>query len=502
MVRTFTRLGAVAIALGVVSAGASAAPTRSDRLRPYSAGARLGTSRVMVVTPTEGFAAPAGAVSGVIYLNRCSGGCMVTQSDHNDARNHLSTMIQPGTSVLTEFSNSAGQIGAAADAEWGQVVQCLKEVYSPFNVAMTDQQPPPTQTYTELMIAGRPTDLGFSNEILGIAPVHLDCNAYDNAIAFAFANHQAINNRVFGICWTAAQEAAHNFGLDHEFQFVDGQSACNDPMTYRTDCGGQKFFRNKAALCGENAARPCLCPGNQNSHQKLLSLFGEGTPLTAPPSVSVVFPGQGAMLSPGQVVQIKAKSQRGIARVELWLNGRKWAQVAGAPFGPSGQGEATYTIPIPQRVPDSVLDIVAKAFDDLGGQTESATVTAIKGSPCATADTCLMGQNCDAGKCYWDAPAGELGATCSYNEFCVTGLCAGDGSGDVCTQTCILGSGDACPGGFDCVPTDDVNGICLRPEGGGCCQVDRSSGAALWFHGSIAAMVVVRLLRRRRREGL
>lgn len=495
MVRSFTRLAALGVALALGTTAASAA-----RPRPYPAGTTLGQSHVLVVTPSEGFSTQAATVSKIIYLNRCSSGCTVTQSDHNDARNHLSTMVKAGTSTLTEFANTNGEVGGAADGEWAQVVQCLKEVYSPFNVVVTDQKPAADQTYTELMIAGQPTDLGFSPQVLGIAPVHIDCNAYDNAIAFAFANHQPPSNRVTGICWTAAQEAAHNFGLDHEFQFSDGQSACSDPMTYRTDCGGQKFFRNKAALCGENAVRPCLCPGNQNSHQKLLALFGAGTPLTGSPTLSILFPAAGAALGAGQVVQVKAKSQRGVARVELWLNNYKWNEVGGGPFGPNGQEETTYTIAIPARVPDGAIDIVAKAFDDLGIGAESAVVSTTKGAPCTTADACLEGQKCEAGKCFWDPPTGELGATCSYNEYCATGWCLKTDANEVCTQKCIVSSTDACPSGFDCVPTDDVNGVCLRPDGGGCCSVDRSRSSGLWIHGGLGALVLATLLRRRRRD--
>lgn len=495
MVRSFTRLAALGVALALGTTVALAAGPR-----PYPAGTTLGQSHVLVVTPSEGFSTQAATVSKIIYLNRCSGGCMVTQSDHNDARNHLSTMVKAGTSILTEFANTTGEVGSAADGEWAQVVQCLKEVYSPFNVTVTDQKPAADQTYTELMIAGQPTDLGFSPQVLGIAPVHIDCNAYDNAIAFAFANHQPPTNRVLGVCWTAAQEAAHNYGLDHQFQFVDGQSACNDPTTYRTDCGGQKFFRNKGALCGENAVRPCMCPGNQNSHQKLVSLLGAGTPLTGPPTVSILFPAAGATLSTGQVVQVKAKSQRGVARVELWLNNYKWTEVAGGVFGPNGQEETTYTIAIPARVPDGAIDIVAKAFDDLNIGAESAVVSTMKGAPCATADTCLEGQKCEAGKCFWDPPTGELGATCSYNEFCATGWCLQTDANEVCTQKCIVSSADACPSGFDCVPTDDVNGVCLRPDSGGCCSVDRGHSSGLWIHGGLGALVLAATLRRRRRD--
>lgn len=493
MVLRLTRL--VAVALGVATSAAGAGP------RPFSAGTRLGGSHVLVVTPSEGFSAQATSVSKLIYLNRCAGGCMVTQSNRNDARNHLSTMIKPGTSILTEFASSAGEVGSAADAEWAQVVQCLREVYSPFDVAITDQHPSPDQTYTELMIAGLPTELGFAPNVLGVAPVHIDCNAYDNAIAFAFANQPTQTNRVLGICWTAAQEAAHNFGLDHQFQFVDGESACSDPTTYRTDCGGQKFFRDKAALCGETAIRQCLCSGNQNSHHKLLGLLGAGTPITGAPTVSVLFPAEGVALAAGQVAQVKAKSQRGVARVELWLNDHKWTEVAGAPFGPSGQEETIYTLAIPARVPDGVIDIVAKAFDDLGTEAESAVVMATKGAPCATSESCLTGQKCQAGKCFWEPAAGALGATCSYNEYCVSGLCVIADASEVCTQKCIVSSIDACPIGFDCVPTDDVNGVCLRPDSGGCCRVGRGANSALAIHGGLGALVLATVVRRRRRRG-
>ena len=48
-------------------------------------------------------------------------------------------------------------------------------------------------------------------------------------------------------------------------------------MTYRVDCGGEKFFRDRDAQCGEDAVRDCTCKGTQNSHAKLLTKFGPGT---------------------------------------------------------------------------------------------------------------------------------------------------------------------------------------------------------------------------------
>jgi hypothetical protein len=489
------------VALVALAPALAYADSKPGPVHPYPAGTRLGSSHVMVVEPTEAFTGNSGAaVSPIIYANRCTGGCMVTLSDHNDAKNHLSTMVKPGTSTLGEFANDMGQTGSAADAEWAQVMQCLKEVYSPFNIMVTDVLPPSNVNWTELMIGGQPTDLGFPVDVLGIAPAHIDCNAYDNAIAFSFANHEPLTDRVYNICWTAAQESAHNFGLDHEYQFSDGTSACNDPMTYRVDCGGEKFFRNKGALCGENQVRACLCPGNQNSHQKILSVFGAGTPITPPPTTSVVLPAQGATIANGAIVDAKAYSQRGIDHVDLYLNGHQWGTAKGAAFGSEGQPETTYPITIPNTVPNSVIDIQIKAYDDLLLETDSAIVTVTKGAPCTDATTCLKGQKCDAGKCFWDPPTGELGVDCTYNEFCVSGLCAGTDTKTICTQTCIVGSTDACPTGYDCVATSASMGICFPPDSGGCCSVDHDTGHAVWVHIGLGGLVIGLVLRRRRRR--
>lgn len=54
------------------------------------------------------------------------------------------------------------------------------------------------------MIAGRPTDIGVSNGVGGIAP--FDCGYIENSLCFAFSNVYAGN--VNEICATAAQEVA------------------------------------------------------------------------------------------------------------------------------------------------------------------------------------------------------------------------------------------------------------------------------------------------------
>ena len=109
MLRTFS------LSLGVVAAFALAAhaePKLPTKLSDLPAGTFIGERRVMVVTPPEQFnSSPPFEVSNVLYVNRCVGGCMVTGGDINDARQHISTYIQPGPHVVTEYKDLNGMIG-------------------------------------------------------------------------------------------------------------------------------------------------------------------------------------------------------------------------------------------------------------------------------------------------------------------------------------------------------------------------------------------------------
>jgi hypothetical protein len=450
---------------------------------------------VVVVVPPAPRAAPSAAVSRVIYLERCTGGCAI-RVGASDARTSTSMIPMKPAPVIGEFANTQGLVGAAADGEWAQIVRCMTEVYSPYGVVVTDVKPGPGQAYHEAIIAGRPDDIGFASDILGVAPLASDCRAIDNVISFSFANQHPPGQRVVNICWTAAQESAHAYGLDHEFAFSSNRSACSDPMTYRNDCGGEKFFRDQDASCGETQKRSCQCGASQNSHRKLLSVFGAGTPATASPTVSLTTPAAADRVL-GSVVVADAGAQRGVARVEARFNGFAWAHVPGVAFLRSGQPDpATYSIPIPAALPDGIIDVAAVAYDDLGAVAESAAVTVTKGAPCSTAATCAMGQRCEAGKCFWDPPSGELGEACAYSPFCKSLLCHGDGGAPVCSQPCNPDAAESCDTGSECARLGSDGGVCALASGAGCCAVDRS-GRGGWLHAGIAA-VLLGLLRRRR----
>lgn len=491
MIRTSVRGWLVLGALALAAAPASAEPA---------------TRRVSVMQPDSAFATvPHASISNVLYLERCVGGCTIHRGGVNDARTNTSTIPQGSGSTFTvdEFKNAARQAGGAADADWNALKQCVTEVYSPFNVVVTDVKPSSGLSFHEEVVAGLPTNIGLSNAILGIAPA--SCTPQDNAISFSFANAHPSANYVDELCATVAQESAHSFGLpNHEWAFPDGTSACRDPMSYRVDCGGEKFFRNEPATCGDNSenAPACQCGTTQNSHERLLGVFGPGTPITGKPTSTITLPLP--MTKLGAVVAAQAGSQRGVGKVELYINGFKWAEQGGAAWGNKGQpNPSQYVITIPNGVPDSIVDLVVRAYDDLGASTDSATVTVFKGTNpagCATADTCATGQKCEQGRCFWEPPTGELGDACTYGQFCKSGVCNGPSGDLICTQSCVPGADESCPAdsGLSCQETSPHHGVCVIDSGGGGCCSAGDDGRAAWAPGALGALLSGLVILRRR----
>src|SRR5256885_1349531 len=80
----------------------------------------------------------------------------------------------------------------------------------------------------------------------GVAPF-IPCagEVQDNVISFVFA--QETQNLDY-LCWAAAQETSHVFGLDHELN-------AKDPMTYLSPPVKKVGFMNEASNCGEYQPR-------------------------------------------------------------------------------------------------------------------------------------------------------------------------------------------------------------------------------------------------------
>ena len=473
---------AVALPLGLALPSGAHAEDRGAPLPPVDEQPVSGGSRGYVKAPPSAFADNHGPISHIIYANRCRGGCTFTKGTFSDAITNT-TIIGPGsagtTFTLSEFAQS--------EQVWNDAITCLREAYAPYDVQIVTDDPG-NVPHHEAIIAGTSAEIGRAGEVLGVAPLDAStCEPKNNVISFSLANSHPADGLY--LCWTIAQETAHSYGLDHAFE-------CTDPMTYIPTPCGQKFFRNKLSPCGENGPRQCLCSGTtQNSHAKLLSVHG-ANPTPAPaPTTTISSPANGATVSGEFSVVVGAVDKRGIDRIEVYVNGWKWNQVAGS-------RNSSYLVPVPAAVPNGVMDVKIRACNDIDRCGEQ-TVQVTKGAPCANADACALGQKCEAGKCFWDPPSAELGEACTYPQACISENCQSFSDGtQVCTQACFGGPNDDCPDGFTCSGAVGQAGFCLAggggDDGGGCCSAGDDGTGAVALNLGLGGLVGLLVLRRRR----
>lgn len=389
-----------------------------------------------------------GGLAKVIYLNRCAQGCPINITT-DDASIDASTIPDQG-GTITPFMFD--------DAAWDSVVACVTHDYAPYDIQVVTDRPA-GNGYVEVMVAGRPNDVGMAANILGIAPLAGDCSTLTNVIAFDFANAHPGGNLV-EICATAAHEAGHTFGLDHAFD-------CKDPMTYLNACGGKEFV-NLELPCGEfDGERECKCGHTQDSYKKLISELGPGT-FPGAPGATIEAPAEGATVPANATVFVQTEETRVVIRVELWINGWRWTDITGT------HEQTLFSAPLPANLPDGVLDIEARVYNDVGAMgTDQVRVT--KGVACTSAATCAAGQDCDGeGRCVYPPRPLHLGDTCTTDLDCDTTRCLSDGTNHVCASDCLTDV-TACPDGFTCVETESpTSGACwpndLLPSGGGCCS--------------------------------
>ena len=402
-------------------------------------------------------------VSHVIYLDDClPNGCDVSPGFDDSRTDHSSIPQSP--------SHLAGY--AWGTDSWNALVTCVKQMYAPFDVQITDQDPGMAPHF-ELMVGGSSTDIGIQGA-LGVAPfVPCDGQLQDNVISFAFA---AETSNVDELCWAAAQETAHVLGLDHELE-------AKDPMTYLSPPVKKVGFQHEDAKCGEYNPRQCYCGGStQDSYQYLMDTMGPAQ--LEPPSLAITSPADGAWVKPGFPVHATATSQLTITGGALQIDGQPQASVAQLPLA--------FTAPADLAGGDHTIAVAAT---DAGPRTFSAQVTVHVVAAC-DAGTCATGFACLGGLCLptADTPGG-LGATCTDGPSCITGTCAFDGNTHACTGACD--PGETCQSGFSCVTATDGSGVCWpASSGGGGCDAGGAPGPALALWGVGLAFALRRRPRR------
>jgi hypothetical protein len=470
--------------------------------------------RVGVYTPSGADEGPAAAViSNKIFVNRCVNGCTFTQSSGMTSSSRLNqTWLggdfdtgnpgsgAPGTVYTIPPCTDPARVGSMTcdDAQWADIVACVVDTYAPYDVVVTDVDPGTSVPHHEAVAAGVASDLGLNMFVGGVGPISGGCALHEDTVSFSFD----IWPNIYEMCSTIAQETGHGFGIEHSFN-------CQDAMGsgYVNPSCGPQYFRNETLPCADESKagvsgggpRACICGGGmQNVHNKLLDVFGlNPTPLPAP-ETTLVMPTNGQTFGSGTEfpISVAGNLRRGLGRAEVWFNGYKWMTQD------AQRNQIAFNFTAPPDLPDGVIDVEVRVYNDLETVYGTATATVTKGSPCVDETSCAAGQHCDAGKCSWDAPAGQLGDACDYPQYCVTGIC----EANQCSSDCVTGIEGFCPAGFSCVGNGDgANGFCLSDDGGGggggCCSTGSSTPAAMLLGQlGLVGIVLGGILRRRRRR--
>jgi len=194
---------AAAAALGWMATSASARadePVANDR--PHGTYVR--------VDAPDGLTGQAPAQHGggtphVLFLQRCAGGLTIYPGNGGSIDDE--SQIVGGVIEFPPFPYG--------DAAWNQVVDITTELFSPFNILVTDVDPG-NAPHDEAVVCGDGAMAGFAGAG-GVAP--FSCGVIDNAITFTFA--QTLGNDPQLIAEVIGQEAAHAWGLILACYFAD-----------------------------------------------------------------------------------------------------------------------------------------------------------------------------------------------------------------------------------------------------------------------------------------
>lgn len=293
------------LAILLATSGVAAAEVRVD-VDPTTG---LGFARDLV-PPT----AISRAATRTLYLNHKG---VTVRPGPNDSVAQTSTLVrQP--SVIPAWATSA--LG------WEQTVACMREIWAPFDVTVTDVDPGVTP-HLEAVFGGTASDLGQPGNIAGISPFAGDCGVIEHSIVFVFPSKLSNDPRL--TCEVMSQEIGHSYGLDHEL-------LATDPMTY-LERSGRRTFQDRTAQCGESVARACgigatACRASQNSKQLLLERLGTAGADNTSPTVVVMEPANQAAVIAGFQVIATATDDVGVASMTVYIDGVAIGTQQGAAF--------------------------------------------------------------------------------------------------------------------------------------------------------------------------
>lgn len=217
------------------------------------------------------------AMDGVTLSPKCKGGQIA-----NAALN-----CSPLVSKETTFPKPPG-----GEATKAVVLQKMQNFFGAYDLVLTTERPPEYLPYTMAVIGGTSGNAGQPNGVCGIANVSCD-GAKRNHVSLSFPD-----SCVGVTAEIAAQEAAHNWGLEHTDVTAD--------LMYPFLAGGNSFRDECMDISHEtgNGITACTyvhklyCPEGQgeqqNSHTELLGVFGPRQEDTTAPEIVNISPPDGS----------------------------------------------------------------------------------------------------------------------------------------------------------------------------------------------------------------
>lgn len=234
----------------------------------------------------------------------------------------------PGPQIANSAANCSPLVDketvfpAAGSAQvQAAILQKMQKYFADFNLLVANQRPPDWVPYTMAVIGGTSGNAGQQNGVCGIANVACD-GAKRNHVSLSFP----------GSCGaaaeTAAQESAHNFGLEHTdvktdimYPFLAGAT------TFRAECMPISHATGSGVTqCGY--VHKVYCPAGdgeqQDSHGELLGVFGPRVADTTKPTIASISPEDGAVFTTADAFTISATitdDSNFVAAKWSWLEG-------------------------------------------------------------------------------------------------------------------------------------------------------------------------------------
>ena len=224
-------------------------------------------------------------------------------------------------------------------------------------------------------------------------------------------------------------------------------------MTYRIDCGGQKFFRNKAAQCGEDAVRPCqLRRLAELAPQDPVACSATGTSLIAAADGHVARPPTGGTTTPASVVAASGGQQARRREGRALLNGYKWAEARArcSARTASRTRRPTRSRSRP-RCPTASIDIQVEGVRRPRRSNRRRRRSPSPRARRARRDELRVSRarSATTASASGSRRSASSATTATTTQFCKSGICTRDRSGRVLLAGLHRRRDDACPMDFD-----------------------------------------------------